>query len=284
MMNSPIWASHARPSAKPRVAGRCGSGLLARISAETYVARNPLPCMTAAAPYAQTISDSTAMGYRPEAGSARRRSANAPTQPMISPATAPMASSATSSPAMPRALGMCSEVSATTRMITGASLKPDSASRIPDRREGSGRRRSTEKTAAASVGASTAPSRVAMRQSAPISQCAVAATTTMLTAVPTVASAIAAGTPARTSDQRVVMPPSARIRTSAARPSVSASQRIIELDAEPGLAEQQPQRQVEKEAGQPAAMRHPDRHDGRDDHDGAEQQPQIELHLPRPLP
>ena len=33
--NSPIWASHATPSAKERVATRCGSSLLPRISAAT---------------------------------------------------------------------------------------------------------------------------------------------------------------------------------------------------------------------------------------------------------
>ena len=33
--NSPIWASHATPSEKERVATRCGSSLLPRISAAT---------------------------------------------------------------------------------------------------------------------------------------------------------------------------------------------------------------------------------------------------------
>ena len=47
--------------------------------------------------------------------------------------------------------------SATTRITTGASLKPDSASSRPPSRGGSGTLRSTEKTAAESVGASTAP-------------------------------------------------------------------------------------------------------------------------------
>ena len=45
----------------------------------------------------------------------------------------------------------------TTSSTTGASLKPDSASSIPVTRRGSGTRRSTEKTAAASVEDSTAP-------------------------------------------------------------------------------------------------------------------------------
>lgn len=46
---------------------------------------------------------------------------------------------------------------ATTRITTGASLKPDSASRTPVMRDGSGTLRRTEKTAAASVDDTTAP-------------------------------------------------------------------------------------------------------------------------------
>ena len=46
---------------------------------------------------------------------------------------------------------------ATTRITTGASLNPDSASSTPVSRLGSGTLRSTEKTAAASVEETTAP-------------------------------------------------------------------------------------------------------------------------------
>lgn len=56
---------------------------------------------------------------------------------------------------------------ATTRITTGASLKPDSASRTPVTRDGSGTLRSTEKTAAASVEDTTAPMMSACRHSRP---------------------------------------------------------------------------------------------------------------------
>ena len=49
----------------------------------------------------------------------------------------------------------------------GASLKPDSASRAPVIRRGNGTTRSTENTAAASVGEVTAPSRTASSQGSP---------------------------------------------------------------------------------------------------------------------
>jgi hypothetical protein len=54
---------------------------------------------------------------------------------------------------------------ATTTSTVGASLSPDSASRIDFRREGSDTPRRIEKTAAESVGAVTAPSRAATVQS-----------------------------------------------------------------------------------------------------------------------
>ena len=53
MTNSPIWASHATPSANDRVAARCGSSLLPSTSAATYTAANPDPCTAAAPPYAE---------------------------------------------------------------------------------------------------------------------------------------------------------------------------------------------------------------------------------------
>ena len=56
--------------------------------------------------------------------------------------------------------------SVTSRTV-GASLRPDSASRAPVRPRGSGTRRSTENTAAASVGEVTAPSSTASCQSSP---------------------------------------------------------------------------------------------------------------------
>ena len=58
-----------------------------------------------------------------------------------------------------------SEVTTVTRMITGGSLKPDSASTVARSRPRIGSWRSTEKTAAASVDEATAPSTIAVRTS-----------------------------------------------------------------------------------------------------------------------
>ena len=55
-------------------------------------------------------------------------------------------------------------------MTTGASLKPDSASRMPRSRVGSGTSRSTEKTAAASVEERIAPISKAIGQVSPSSR------------------------------------------------------------------------------------------------------------------
>ena len=101
-------------------------------------------------------------------------------------------------------------------MTAGASLKPDSASSSPASRGGSGTRRSTENTAAESVGDSTAPMSTASCQLMSSSRCAATATTPTDAAVPRTASDPAAGTAWRMSRHEVVRPPSARITTSAA--------------------------------------------------------------------
>jgi hypothetical protein len=50
MTNSPIWASQPIPSAKPRVAGPCGSFALPSTTADTWMARKPLARACDAAP------------------------------------------------------------------------------------------------------------------------------------------------------------------------------------------------------------------------------------------
>ncbi len=60
--NSPICDSQATPSAKDRVAPRCGSSEFPSTSAATYTAANPDAWMNAAPPYASRASVSTAMG------------------------------------------------------------------------------------------------------------------------------------------------------------------------------------------------------------------------------
>lgn len=79
----------------------------------------------------------TAIGYRPDAGSATCRMPYAPSQPMASPMAAPIASSRAISPSRAYQCSTGPVVEkATTRMTTGASLKPDSASSTPVRRAG----------------------------------------------------------------------------------------------------------------------------------------------------
>ncbi|CAM5445602.1 hypothetical protein SVIOM74S_04684 [Streptomyces violarus] len=79
---------------------------------------------------------------------------------------APMASSSRITPSSTYQCSTGPAVdSETTRMTTGASLKPDSASSVPVTRAGRGIFRSTENTAAASVEETTAPMISACRHS-----------------------------------------------------------------------------------------------------------------------
>ena len=52
---------------------------------------------------------------------------------------------------------------------------------------------------------------------------------------------------------------------------------VLELQAEPGLAEQHAHQQVDEQAGQPHADRQPDRQDREQEHSGADQQNLVEL-------
>ena len=168
---------------------------------------------------------------------------------------------------MPCAACVLSRVTAST---DGGSLSPDSPSRMPASSGGSGSLRSTEKTAAASVGARTAPSSSASRQAMPSSQCVQQATTAMVITTPAVASVIAAGRALRACSQLVVSPPSARISTSAARPSVSAVSASLKLMPMPLLAEQQAEAEKDEQGGQADTVRQPGRHDGHKHGGGAD--------------
>ena len=114
-----------------------------------------------------------------------------------------------------------SEASRTTASTTGASFIPDSSSSAPRSRLLTPTPRSTLNTAAASVDDSTAPHRNAVRQSRPRATCRAVPTTAMLTTTETVDRAMPTRSAGRTADQRVVMPPSARMRTSAPSPAAS---------------------------------------------------------------
>ena len=101
-------------------------------------------------------------------------------------------------------------------MTTGASLKPDSASSSPASRRGSGTRRSTEKTAAASVEDSDRADEQRDRPAKPETGGATPCRRRRPTpATPTVDRTAAGATTSLIRDQRVVSPPSARMRTRA---------------------------------------------------------------------
>jgi hypothetical protein len=106
-----------------------------------------------------------------------------------------------------------------TSTTVGASLSPDSASNEPVSLLGSGTTRSTENTAAASVGEVTAPSSTASSHGSPRTKWEPTATTATETATPMVASETPRRTEDRISRQLVVRPPSARMIASAAKPS-----------------------------------------------------------------
>ncbi|MGY2700827.1 hypothetical protein ACVW2K_000411 [Nocardioides sp. HB32] len=166
---SPIWASQATPSANDLVAVRCGSSVLPSTSAATYTAAKPDPCTNAAAPYARKARVSTASGYRPEEGSAARRMTQAPPNPAARPNPVPTTSSYPTIPSTASTPCSCAapDDTSVTSTTVGASLRPDSASSVPVSRRGSGTTRSTENTAAASVGEVTAPSSTASCHGSP---------------------------------------------------------------------------------------------------------------------
>ena len=176
-----------------------------------------------------------------------------PRRPTATPIAAPPTSSQTTSPTIGSGPVPCAPcwLSRVTASTDGGSFRPDSPSSIPDSVGGSGSLRSTEKTAAASVGARTAPSSSASRQPRPSSQCVHAATTPMLTTTPTVARAIAAGAARLACSQLVVRPPSARISTSAPRPSVSARSALSNLMPRPLSPSARPSPRKTSRAGRP---------------------------------
>jgi hypothetical protein len=104
-----------------------------------------------------------------------------------------------------------SETTSVTRMITGGSLSPDSASSVARMRGRSGSLRITANTAAASVEDTTAPSSTAVRASTSSNNHASAEVTETLIATPTVARTPANPITGPSTGSRVVSPPSARI-------------------------------------------------------------------------
>jgi len=142
-------------------------------------------------------------------------------------------------------------VATPTRITIGASLRPDSPSRTDRTRAGSGSPRSTENTAAESVGAVTAPMRTAVGKSKPRTPTQNEATRAMDTATPSVASSPAIVSDPRMSTQRVVKPPSPRMNTSAAKPSACASEASV--IGKPTSASTRPSPRNSSSEGSPSA-------------------------------
>ena len=143
-------------------------------------------------------------------------------------------------------------------------------------RRGSGTRRSTENTAAASVGEVIAPSSTASCQLSPSTKWPNSAITSTLTATPIVASETPSRITGRISGQGVVRPPSARISISAAKPERMGHLGVVEVQPEPGLAERHAHQQVDQQAGQPGTDAEPHGQDRQQQHARADQQDLVE--------
>jgi hypothetical protein len=141
---------------------------------------------------------------------------------------------------------------ASTRITAGASLKPDSASRVPLSRFGSPMPRSTEKTAAASVEATTAPMVRESCQSKPSRKCAPSAVTATETPTPTVASTPAGATCLEIARHRVERPPSMRMSASANVPSAWASSKSSNGMPTPSSPRTRPAPRNTSSAGSPS--------------------------------
>ncbi|CPU46661.1 Uncharacterised protein [Mycobacteroides abscessus] len=212
----------------------------------------PLACTVPDAANATRPMPNVAIGYKPEAGSATRRSAIAPRKPDSRPIAEPASSSYTICTAVlfgSNTKGTMLNIS--TRITAGASLNPDSASNSPASRRGNGSTRSTEKTAAASVEDTMAPSSSASCQSMRSSTCAPNAVTTVLITTPTVANAPAGASTVRISANRVVKPPSTRITASAAVHTFRASSTLSNSRPSPSSPRTTPTRRKNSRLGNP---------------------------------
>ena len=133
------------------------------------------------------MSASAAIGYKPTAGSANRGKRKRPKYPTAIPIAAPPIISAITRIGINQAAVSPHDPLATILTITttGASLNPASASRSVRTFSFTRMRRSSEKTAAASVAAKTVPKRIASCGSKSKKKISGSATTPMLTATPT---------------------------------------------------------------------------------------------------
>ena len=104
--------------------------------------------------------------------------------------------------------------------------------------------------------------------------------------MPTVASTAAGATACRIVAQRVVRPPSARMTSSAPYPRTPVSAGVVEPEPEAALTDEQPEREVEQQGGQPAARGEPHRDDGDEQHGRTSQQddPEVVDRHARPPP
>lgn len=161
-------------------------------------------------------------------------------------------------------------------MTTGASLNPDSASSIPTSRGGSGTRRRTEKTAAASVEEMAAPSRRASGQSRNIRKCAAVPATATETQVQ-------GGQQRGRCDRRLDRGPT-RGQTAFGQDQnqCGVTQNrgqlgVVELQTEATLADREAQGEIDQQRREATADRETDGSDCGEQHGRAGEQRKIEL-------
>ena len=167
--NSPIWASQATPSAKERVAARCGSSHVAEHQ------RRDVDGGEAGAVHGRgrAVREEGEGEHRErvEAGRRERRAAHHPGAAEAGgepdrDADHQLVDDDAEHREDPCSAAAPVEIRVTSTTV-GASFSPDSASSAPVSRLGSGTTRSTENTAAASVGEVTAPSSTASSHGSP---------------------------------------------------------------------------------------------------------------------
>ncbi len=160
------------------------------------------------------------------------------------------------SPAGPRALPWpaANELARATSNTVGACFRRHAASWAPRCGGGLGRGRRTANTAAASVGEVTAPSSTAVHASRPNTKWPNNAISPTLTPTPTVASTVANPAESRMSFHFVVRPPSAKMTTSAPKPSAWAKSAFSNSTPKPDSPNTMPSPRKSSSEGSPTPL------------------------------
>ena len=259
----------------------CGSKPLP-VPPPPYTATKPLPASSVGAPNAKHASAMVVTPGRAARGEPHARGSRLPAA-MATPATSPIASWRTTSSAS-RGPGRSPEtsapVTASVRITAIGSLTPDStSSRCASRwRMLTPALRRVEKTAAASVDETIAPTRSDSGQPRPSARAPIASTAAV-PAAPAVASTVAGASTRRRLWRSVLSPPSKRIRTGATAPIRRRERVVLERDLSEPLGagehpdEQEQERDRQAEPARGARRDHADREqrpDGGEEEGGGE--------------